>query len=133
MTADVFQTQRALCALLQTSPEKVPDAITALYHAYWVEGQQITKPDVIEAVLGKAFSAEVAKSVMEGVRHIAAVQLSLCAGLITSGRADYQHGSEAAVDSKNRQGDRRWGFWPALVRWYVAHKSTRRHAKRKDS
>lgn len=76
MTADVSKTQRALCALSHISPEKVSDAITALYHAFWVEGQEINKPDVIETVLGKAFSADVAKSVMEGVRCAAAIYLS---------------------------------------------------------
>lgn len=54
MITDVLKTQRALCALSQISPDKVPDAITALYHAFWVEGQEISKPDVIAAVLGKA-------------------------------------------------------------------------------
>ncbi|KAI4127606.1 MAG: hypothetical protein LQ347_004530 [Umbilicaria vellea] len=64
--ANTIPTQRALCALSQISPDKVPDAITALYHAYWVEGQQVNKPDVIEAVLRKALSADVVKKVMEG-------------------------------------------------------------------
>ena len=76
MTADVFKTQRALCAVSQLSPEKVPDAIAALYHAFWVEGQQINQPDVIEAVLGKAFGTAVAKSVVERVRYAVGVYLS---------------------------------------------------------
>lgn len=72
----MFKTQRALCALSQIAPEKVPDAIAALYHAFWVEGQKIEKPDVIEAVLGKAFTSDLAKRVMEAVRHAVAVYLS---------------------------------------------------------
>ena len=75
-SANVFKTQRALCALSQIAPEKVPDAMAALYHAFWVEGQKIEKPDVIEAVLGKAFTSDLAKRVMEAVRHAVAVYLS---------------------------------------------------------
>lgn len=76
MFTDVLKTQRALCALSQISPDKVPDAITALYHAFWVEGQEINNPDVIAAVLGKALNADVVKKVMEGVSYTVALYLS---------------------------------------------------------
>ena len=65
--ADLLKTQRALCALTQTSPEKLPDALTALYHAFWVERQQINKPEVIGSVLEKALGTDVANGVMEKV------------------------------------------------------------------
>lgn len=106
MFTDALKTQRALCALSQISPDKVPDAITALYHAYWVEGQQVNKPDVIEAVLRKALSADVVKKVMEGVSYAAAVYLSISefclGGLINTGRAVCHPGSEAAIDVQHR-------------------------------
>ncbi|SLM34514.1 2-hydroxychromene-2-carboxylate isomerase [Lasallia pustulata] len=73
--AKQFNTQRALCALSQIAPEKVPDAIAALYHAFWVEGQKIEKPDVIEAVLGKAFTSDLAKRVMEATTSTEVKQL----------------------------------------------------------
>lgn len=50
--------QRALCALLQKSPAKLPSVIEALYRSFWVDGNsQIGQPEsfapVLERVLGK--------------------------------------------------------------------------------
>ncbi|MCJ1303382.1 hypothetical protein MMC08_006191 [Hypocenomyce scalaris] len=75
---NTIATQRALCALTQTSPEKLPDALTALYHAFWVERQQINKPEVIGSVLEKALGTNVANGVMEKVSS-AEVKLLLSA------------------------------------------------------
>ena len=62
-----INTQRALCAIEMTHPDKLSDCFGALYHAFWVEGQTIGKPDVITPVLTKVLGEAEAKKVMENV------------------------------------------------------------------
>lgn len=60
-------TQRALCAIEMSQPEKLTDAISALYQAFWVEGQTIGKPEVITPVLERVFGDSEAKEIMKKV------------------------------------------------------------------
>lgn len=52
-----INTQRILCAIEMNHPDKLVDAFSALYQAFWVEEKTINKPEVIapalEGVLGK--------------------------------------------------------------------------------
>jgi 2-hydroxychromene-2-carboxylate isomerase len=52
-----LNTQRALCAIELSHPEKLSDCFAALYQAFWVEGKTIGKPEifgpVLEGVLGE--------------------------------------------------------------------------------
>ncbi|KAK3691703.1 hypothetical protein LTR37_018496 [Vermiconidia calcicola] len=60
-----LNTQRALCAIEMSQPEKLTDCFDALYQAFWVENQTIGKPEVIAPVLTKALGEKDAKSIME--------------------------------------------------------------------
>ncbi len=60
-----LNTQRALCAIEASHPDKLTDCFAALYQAFWVEGQTIGKPEVISPVLAKVLGEENTKSVME--------------------------------------------------------------------
>lgn len=60
--------QRALCAISQKAPKKLPPVIRAIFHAVWVEGNTaIGEPDgftpVIESVLGKQETQEITSAV----------------------------------------------------------------------
>jgi len=46
--------QRALTALTMVQPSALEDALSALYHAFWVERQAIQKPEVAVSILAKA-------------------------------------------------------------------------------
>ena len=63
----VLETQRALCALSILAPERLAEAIAALYHAFFVEKRQIAKVEafgpVLEAVLGKDLADKVLEKV----------------------------------------------------------------------
>lgn len=59
--------QRALCAVEQLHPEKLPDAFAALYQAFWVEGKTINKPETIVPALASVFGEQEAKKIMEAV------------------------------------------------------------------
>jgi 2-hydroxychromene-2-carboxylate isomerase len=50
--AHPMRTVRALRVLLGLPRERWPDAIHALYRAYWVRNEDITRDDVIDAALG---------------------------------------------------------------------------------
>lgn len=60
--------QRALCAISQKAPSKLPAVIEALYRSMWLEGNgQIGEPDnftpVLEKVLGKNETQEIRSAV----------------------------------------------------------------------
>ena len=61
-----LNTQRALCALELTSPEKIPTALDALYQSFWRDGNTlIGKPEGFGPVLEKALGKDVAKDMLE--------------------------------------------------------------------
>ena len=60
-----LNTQRALCAIEMSHPDKLSDCFAALYQAFWVEGQTIGKPEVISPVLVKVLGDSDAKKIME--------------------------------------------------------------------
>lgn len=62
-----INTQRALCAVEISQPEKLTDCFAALYHAFWVEGQTIGKPEVISPVLAKVLGDADAKKIMDKI------------------------------------------------------------------
>lgn len=60
--------QRALCALSQKSPSKLPSVIEALYRSMWLDGNgKIGEPEaftpVVEQVLGKNETQEILSAV----------------------------------------------------------------------
>lgn len=60
--------QRALCALSQQSPAKLPAVIEALYRSLWVDGNsKVGEPEaftpVFESVLGKQETQELLSAV----------------------------------------------------------------------
>lgn len=62
-------TQRALCYIQSAHPSKLPEALDALFKAFWVDGKTpIAKPEVIAEVLESVFGKEGVKEVMEGAR-----------------------------------------------------------------
>jgi 2-hydroxychromene-2-carboxylate isomerase len=58
---------RALCYVESKHPEKLQDAIQALYKAFWVETKTISDPKVVagalESALGKALAEEIMAAV----------------------------------------------------------------------
>ena len=62
-----INTQRALCAVEMSHPDKLGDCFAALYHAFWVEGQTIGKPEVIAPAITKALGEADAKKIMEQI------------------------------------------------------------------
>jgi len=48
-------------------PEKLSDALSALYQAFWVDGKPVQKTDELRSVLVKALGEKLAKEVMERV------------------------------------------------------------------
>src|SRR5438874_1226589 len=57
---------RALTALTLTAPAAFEPALTALYHAYWVDRRPTHKPEVLRAVLAETLGSEVsAEKVLE--------------------------------------------------------------------
>ncbi len=62
-----LNTQRALCAIEMAHPDKLPDSFAALYHAFWVEGKTIGKPEVIGPALQQVFGEAGAKEILEKV------------------------------------------------------------------
>lgn len=61
------QTQRTLCYIEETQPGKLPEAIDALYKAFWVDGKTpIAKPDVITEALTPVFGKEGVQEIMKG-------------------------------------------------------------------
>lgn len=66
-------TQRALCFVEKEQPEKLTQAIDALYKAFWVDGKgPIAKPEVIGEALEPVFGKEGVKKVLEGSKSDAA-------------------------------------------------------------
>lgn len=59
--------QRALTALSTEKPEVFEDVLAAMFHAHWVEGQPMQKPEVAAACFAKALggSAETGKAALE--------------------------------------------------------------------
>lgn len=60
--------QRALCALSQKSPAKLPTVIEALYRSFWIDrNSKIGEPEgftpVLESVLGKKETQELLSAV----------------------------------------------------------------------
>lgn len=60
--------QRALCALSQKAPEKLPSVMEALFQSMWVDrNSRIGEPEgftpVLESVLGKGVTQEVLQAV----------------------------------------------------------------------
>lgn len=60
-----LNTQRALCAIEQSHPEKLSDCFAALYQAFWVEAQTIGKPEIFGPVLAKVLGEDGAKEIVE--------------------------------------------------------------------
>lgn len=60
-----LNTQRALCAIEQSHPDKLSDCFGALYHAFWVESQTIGKPEVFQPVLAEVLGEQGAKDMVE--------------------------------------------------------------------
>jgi len=56
--------QRALTALNTERPEALADTLDALYHALWVEGKPIQKPEVAITCFAKALESEEAAKTM---------------------------------------------------------------------
>ncbi|EPS30669.1 hypothetical protein PDE_05621 [Penicillium oxalicum 114-2] len=62
--------QRALCVIAQQSPQKLPAAIEALYHSFWVQSNsEIGKPagfgPILESVLGPEATKEVLNAITQ--------------------------------------------------------------------
>lgn len=67
--------QRALCALSQNSPAKLPTVIEALYRSFWVDrNSKIGEPEgfiaVLESVLGKQETQEVLSAVCSNLELV---------------------------------------------------------------
>lgn len=63
-----LQTQRAMCALELLSPTQMPEALDALYAAFWVHGNSsVGKADGFTPVLEKALGKELTAKVLEGM------------------------------------------------------------------
>lgn len=64
--------QRALCAVSQLFPDKLPEALEALFNTFWIEGNiNIGKSEVfdpiLERVLGKDGKAQITVAVCETI------------------------------------------------------------------
>lgn len=62
--------QRALCAVSQLFPDKLPESLEALFNVFWREGNiKVGKPEVfdpiLERVLGKDGKAEITVAVCD--------------------------------------------------------------------
>ena len=57
--------QRALCALQLSQPAALPDAIAALYQAFWVERKQIQQVEVVFEALAAVIGEEEARKALE--------------------------------------------------------------------
>jgi len=62
-----LNTQRALCAIELSHPDKLTDCFAALYQAFWVEGKTIGKPDVFGPVLTQVLGEKDGKAILEKV------------------------------------------------------------------
>ncbi len=62
-----LNTQRALCAIEISHPEKLSDCFAALYQAFWVEGKTIGKPEVFGPVLNAVLGETDTKTILEKV------------------------------------------------------------------
>ena len=60
-----LNTQRALCAIEISHPDKLSDAFASLYQAFWVEGKTIGKPEAIAPALQKVFGEAETKTIIE--------------------------------------------------------------------
>lgn len=49
------------------APEKLSEALSALYQAFWVESKAVQKADVMRAILVKALGEKLAQEVVERV------------------------------------------------------------------
>ncbi|KAK3080741.1 hypothetical protein LTS18_013595 [Coniosporium uncinatum] len=61
---NTISAQRALCAIEGSSPDKLADAIDALYQAFWVRSETIQKTEVVAKALASALGKEGAEKVM---------------------------------------------------------------------
>jgi len=61
---NTISAQRALCAVQGSSPDKLAEAIDALYQAFWVRSENIQKPEVVAKALASALGKEGAEKVM---------------------------------------------------------------------
>ncbi len=59
--------QRILCAISLVAPEKLSDALSALYRAFWVERKAIVQSDVVQSVLEEVLGEKLAKQILEAV------------------------------------------------------------------
>ena len=62
-----ISTQRALCAIEMSHPDKLADCFAVLYQAFWVEAQTIGKPEVIAPAISKVLGEADAKKIMEQI------------------------------------------------------------------
>ena len=62
-----LNTQRALCAIELSHPDKLTDCFAALYQAFWVEGKTIGKPEVFGPVLTQVLGEKDGKAILEKV------------------------------------------------------------------
>ncbi|KAJ5675609.1 thioredoxin-like protein [Penicillium macrosclerotiorum] len=62
--------QRALCAVSQKSPAKLPAVIDALYHSFWVnENFKIGEPETFAPILESILGKQVTQDVLSAVSH----------------------------------------------------------------
>ncbi len=59
------QVQRALCAVTLLCPDRLSDALAALYDAFWVQGKAIHTSDVFQPVLERALGADLAREITQ--------------------------------------------------------------------
>lgn len=70
--------QRALCALSQKAPAKLPTAMEALFRSLWVDrNSNIGKPEGFTPVLEGAIGKEITQEVLQAV-SLSATYLSYC-------------------------------------------------------
>ncbi len=62
-----LNTQRALCAIEMSHPDKLGDCFAALYQKFWVEGKTIGKPEVFGPVLIQVLGEKDGKAILEKV------------------------------------------------------------------
>lgn len=60
-----LHTMRAMCAVSLLCPDRLTDCFDALYAAFWIERQTISKPEVFGPVLAKVLGEAQAKKVLE--------------------------------------------------------------------
>ncbi|KAK5124074.1 hypothetical protein LTR85_002271 [Meristemomyces frigidus] len=60
-----LHTMRAMCAVALLCPDKMDDCFSALYEAFWIQRQSISKPEVFGPVYAKVLGEEQAKQVLE--------------------------------------------------------------------